>query len=179
MAKMPQDTANWYCLRSQPKRERVAAAALREFEGIAVFLPQVRYTRQTPRQKRSVIEPMFPNYLFACFDHATQQRAVRYAKGVSYILRRGEELQEVPAQIIEDLRAITVEDVFELTPQPLEIGESVRILSGIFTEHEGKINALKPAAERVVVLLELLGRTHEIDVPLEAIERQYDFPVKR
>ena len=37
----------WFCLRSQPKHEHIAAGHLRQIEGVEVFNPRIRFTRPT------------------------------------------------------------------------------------------------------------------------------------
>ena len=42
----------WYCLRSQPKHEHIAAAHLRRLDQVTVFCPRIKFkrsTRQGPR----------------------------------------------------------------------------------------------------------------------------------
>ena len=41
----------WYCLKTQTKREAIAAAHLRELEGVEVFCPMLRYRKATRRGK--------------------------------------------------------------------------------------------------------------------------------
>ncbi len=55
----------WYCLRSQPKHEHIAAAHLRLLEGVTVFCPRIRFKRATRQGLVWVTEAMFPGYLFA------------------------------------------------------------------------------------------------------------------
>lgn len=164
-------TAHWYCLRSQPKRERIAASQLRLLPEVEVFLPLVKYTTNSKKGKHTAIEAMFPNYLFARF-HPVKQRAVGYAKGVSYIIKCGEALQVVDSHIISELRSVTVEDYLELKPEPFRIGDNVTIIRGIFSDSTATITQLKPAAERVVVLMEILGRPMEIELPSDTLKQE-------
>src|SRR5208282_5924794 len=77
----------WYCLRSQPKHEHIAGAHLRLLQEVAVFCPRIRFKRPTRQGVVWVTEAMFPGYLFARFALAHMHRAVRYAHGVSGIVR--------------------------------------------------------------------------------------------
>src|ERR1700746_2506021 len=79
--------AAWYCLRSQPKHEHIAAAHLRRLEGITVFCPRIRFKRASRQGLVWVTEAMFPGYLFASFELAEMHLRVRYAHGVSGIVR--------------------------------------------------------------------------------------------
>ena len=169
----------WYCLRSQPKRERIAASQLAQLPDVEAFLPLVRYESNTAKGKRSRVEPMFPNYLFARFDPGACHRAVRYAKGVAYIIKRGESFQEVDPAIIGELRGITVADVLELTPEPFQLGEKIRIVRGIFANSEGEVLQLRPAAERVVMLLDILGHPQAIELKSDDLDLRYRHPRRR
>src|ERR1700726_1927197 len=77
----------WYCLRSQPKHEHIAAAHLRLLEGVTVFFPRIKLKQPTRQGLVSVTEAMFPGYLFAYFELAAMHRQVRSAHGVSGIVR--------------------------------------------------------------------------------------------
>jgi transcriptional antiterminator RfaH len=77
----------WYCLRSHPKHEHIAAAHLRLLEGVHVFCPRIRFKRSTRQGIAWVTEAMFPGYLFASFELTEMHRQVRYARGVSAIVR--------------------------------------------------------------------------------------------
>jgi transcriptional antiterminator RfaH len=41
----------WFCVRTQTKREHIAAGHLREIEGVEVFCPRLRYRKATRRGK--------------------------------------------------------------------------------------------------------------------------------
>src|SRR5262245_8238151 len=96
----------WFCLRSQPKHEHIAAGHLRQMEGVEVFNPRIRYPRSTRNGKVMVRESMFPNYLFARFDWKTSLTRVHYAPGVSGVVHFGTRWRTVPEQAIEEIRAI-------------------------------------------------------------------------
>src|SRR5438128_745003 len=86
----------WFCLRSQLKRESIAAAHLRTNLGLEVFCPRLRFRRATQRGPAWVNESLFPNYLFARFAPAPLLRQVRHALGISDIVHFGPELATVP-----------------------------------------------------------------------------------
>src|SRR5580704_14219005 len=79
----------WYCLRSQPKHEHIAAAHLRLLQDVTVFCPRIRFKRATRQGLVWVTEAMFPSYLFAHFELAEMHRQVRYAHGVTDIVQFG------------------------------------------------------------------------------------------
>jgi len=167
----PAGGPQWYCLRSQPKHEHIAAAHLRREAGLEVFCPRVRLQRRTQRGLKWFVEAMFPNYLFARFDLTTSKSLVRYSPGVSGLVHFGEQILPVPAAAIEELASFLGGDDIRTLEFPLVEGDEVAIVSGPLTGQEGVVTKLLPARERVRVLLEFLGNTHEIELGLLAVFR--------
>lgn len=172
------DQPAWYCLKTQPKRERAAAVSLRELGEVEVLFPQVRYVKQSSKGKRAVLEPMFPNYLFARFAPLPSIRAVGYARGVAYVVKSGSELTPVHDGIIREIRSLAADEILDLPLQPVQPGEKIRIIAGIFEGESADVVRLIPGAERVKLLLELLGRQSEIELSLDEVERRYGHPLK-
>ena len=94
----------WFCVRTQTKREHIAAGHLRELEGVEVFCPRLRYRKATRRGKIWWVEPLFPGYLLAKFDLAEMERAVTFCQGVRGLVRFGSEIPPVPDSFVESLR---------------------------------------------------------------------------
>src|SRR5215831_3308480 len=72
------DAAYWFCLRTQPKHEGVAAAVLRRQFNIPCFAPRLRFRKATRRGAVWFIEAMFPGYVFAEFIYKQQHRIVEH-----------------------------------------------------------------------------------------------------
>jgi len=169
--------AQWFCLRSQPRREKVAAAELAQLPGIEVLFPRARYERKGPKGKRMVIEPMFPNYLFARFDAHLQHRTVAYAKGVGYIVKCGRDPAVVPDEIINELHAMTDDGLLDMPSAQLQLGDTIKIVAGIFQGQEAEIIGLAPAKERIKILLEILGRATVVDIGMDEVDRPVGHPL--
>ena len=58
------DEPVWFCLKAQPKREHMAAIALRHQFRIECFSPRLRFRKMTHRGPVWFVEAMFPGYLF-------------------------------------------------------------------------------------------------------------------
>src|SRR5262245_52006834 len=148
----------WYCLRSQPRHEQVAASHLRMIVGISVFWPRIRFKRATRRGIISVTEGMFPRYLFARFTLAEMQRRVRYTLGVSEIVQFGDQYPTIDDTVLDELRNyVGGAEVRELNCE-LSKGSRVRIVSGAFAGLGAVVTQVLPAKERVTVLMDFLGR---------------------
>lgn len=169
-----QEETAWYCVRTQTKREHIAAGHLRELEGIDVFCPRLRYRKATRRGKIWWMEPLFPGYVLAKFDLGQMERAVTFCQGVRGLVRFGGQVPPVPEAFVHALQAEIREretaegDVLTLSPV-IEIGDDVEIAHGPFRGMKGSIVSVAPAAERVKVLLEFLGEEHAVDLDLFSI----------
>ena len=94
----------WFCVRSQPKHEHIAAAHLKGDPDLEVFLPRIRFKRATRRGPVWFTEALFPNYLFTRFDLAACLRRVCHAWGVRGVVHFGDRGPIVPEAVIEELR---------------------------------------------------------------------------
>lgn len=164
----------WFCVRTQTKREHIAANHLREIEGVEVFCPRLRYRKATRRGKIWWVEPLFPGYLLAKFDLSEMERAVTFCQGVRGLVRFGSKIPAVPPAFVETLRqevrgrAESDGEMFSVSPV-IEAGDEVEIAHGPLQGMRGTIVSVAPAAERVKILLEFLGQPHAVDVDLFSI----------
>ena len=160
----------WYCLRTQTKREHIAAASLRELERVEVLCPRLRYRKTTRRGKVWWVEPLFPGYILARFDLDRQERAVSYANGVSQILRFGGRTPSIPERFVEELRAELAKssdagDVLSVQVA-VEPGDEVELADGPLRGMTGQVIDVCPAKDRVRIFIEFLGQEQPVDVDL-------------
>ena len=94
----------WYCVRSKPKKERMAASSLASQFGLEIFCPQIRFRRKTVRGPVWFQEAMFPGYLFVRFDLFEMKRAVSFAPGVLNMPMFDDRIVPIPDSIIESLK---------------------------------------------------------------------------
>ena len=172
----PEDVPRWYCLRTQPKHEHIAAAQLRRSLGIEVFCPRVRIQKNTRTGLKWFVEALFPNYLFARFPLRENHARVRYSPGVSGILQFGERFASVPDEAITELTGFIGADEVRTVELQLAEGDEVEIVSGPLQGQQGVVTQLHSARERVRILLEFLGQTREVEVSLISIFRQARVP---
>ncbi len=163
----------WYCLRTQTRREHIAAAAVRSkmMEGVEVFCPRVRYKKPTQRGKIWWIEPLFPGYLLAYFDQALHLCDLLHINGVSGVVQFGSNLPEVSSNFVEKLREEFLEEGTEIEPvltieKRLGIGDEVELVEGAFQGLRGEILEVRPAQERALVLLEWMGEERPVSVDI-------------
>lgn len=168
----------WYCVRSKPKKERMAAEALAALHGLKVFCPQIRFQRKTVRGPVWFQEALFPGYFFARFDLFEMKRAVSYAPGVLNIPVFDGRIVAVPNAVIESLRQdLNAESVVDAV-ESLEVGEETMVLEGSLRGLKVTVIKLLGAQERVGVLMELLGTLVEAEFPMKALEHRAKHPIK-
>jgi transcriptional antiterminator RfaH len=163
------EQSQWYVLRTQTKRERLAADHLLDIDGVEVFCPMLRYRKATRRGKVWWQEALFPGYVLARFCFSEMQRVVGYCQGVRGFVKFGSLIPAVPAGVVEEMRRSWQEqaenDVLILQPR-LEKGDEVELAHGPLQGLKGSIVEVLPGAERVKVLLEFLGQPQTVDVDL-------------
>jgi transcriptional antiterminator RfaH len=170
----PPRRAAWFCLRTQPKHEHIAAAHLKREPGVEVYLPRIRFKRSTRRGPVWFTEALFPSYLFACFDFAAGFRKLSQVRGVSGIVHFGDQWPTIPDDVIEELRATVGSDEVHVIQNELEPGETVEISGGAFHGLQAVVTRVMPSRDRVAVLLEFLGRQTMVEVPVQAVVREGD-----
>lgn len=167
----------WYCLRSHPKHERIAAAHVRLLENVQAFCPQIRFKRATRRGIVWVTEAMFPGYLFACFELAKMHLQVRYAPGVSGIVRFADRYPTIDEESLVQLWGHTgAAEVKELS-YGLSEGDQVQIVEGAFVGLEAVVTQVLSTKERVKVLMDFLGRRMEAEIQCSSVLRQTAHPL--
>ena len=169
------NSPEWFCVRTQTKREHIAAGHLRELEAVEVFCPRLRYRKATRRGKIWWVEPLFPGYVLAKFNLAEMERAVTFCQGIRGLVRFGSEIPAVPEAFVESLRHeirnrsdANEDELFSVSPV-IEAGDEVEIAHGPLQGMRGTIVSVAPAAERVKILLEFLGQHQAVDVDLFSI----------
>jgi transcriptional antiterminator RfaH len=164
----------WFCVRTQTKREHIAARHLREMEDVEVFCPRIKYRKATRRGKVWWFEPLFPGYVLAKFNLQEMERAVTFCQGVRGMVRFGSEIPHVPetfvTSLIEQVRLQSRDEQELITVLPsLTIGDEVEVATGPFQGMKGTIQDVAPANERVKVLLEFLGQLQPVSLDLFSI----------
>jgi transcriptional antiterminator RfaH len=162
----------WFCLRSQPKHEHIAARHLRQLAGLDVFLPRIRFQRKSRLGPVWVTEALFPNYLFARFNWKTALRLVQSTPGVGGVVHFGPRWPTVADDVIEELRRLFGGEQLHVISREPKAGDPVQIAGGVFHDLRAVVTQVMPARERVTVLLDFLGRQTAVELPLSNIIRE-------
>jgi transcriptional antiterminator RfaH len=165
------DTENlaWYCARTKPKHEHIAAATLRKNLGLEAFLPRLRIERPTRRGAVRSVEPLFPCYVFVRCEIGEMMDQIKYTNGVSSLVRFGGKTPVVEDAIIEELQ-----DCFE-ADEPMTVehrlipGTEVSVAGGAFDGMRAHVLRNMPAKRRVQILLDVLGQPTPVEVDRNAV----------
>jgi transcriptional antiterminator RfaH len=156
----------WYLILTKASSERIAQANL-ERQGYEVYLPRVVKTVRRNGSSRDCVIALFPRYLFLRLSEGRQALSpVHSSVGVSAVVRFGSGYAVVAEHVIRNLREREDPEfgLHRLTgPAPLTLGTPVKVTRGPFDGLEGVFER-REGAQRVVILLKLLGQ----DVPVRA-----------
>jgi transcriptional antiterminator RfaH len=160
----------WFAVHSQANAEQKALLNLRT-QGFEAYLPHYMKTRRHARRVNHVKAPLFPRYLFVRLDPERHRwRAVNSTYGVSHLICQGELPAPVSDRLIDEIRgredasgAIRLNRI--IPPKP---GECVRIVSGPMMDMTG-IFECELDEDRVVILLDIIGRSTRVTAPSDAI----------
>lgn len=159
----------WYAIHSQPRAEARAAHHLRNQE-FDVYLPRYRKRIRHARRTEVVRSPLFPRYLFVRMDVEERQwRSINGTVGVQYLVCNGELPVPIPDAVIDSIRARENEDgTVQLSPASFRRGQPLRIVDGPLAELSGLFENMVDE-ERVMLLLDLMGRQVRIRLPVHSV----------
>jgi transcriptional antiterminator RfaH len=163
----------WFAVNTKPKNEDLAVAHL-EAKGVEVFLPKIPVRRKRGSKKVSLMEPLFPGYLFVHIAPVTKLvNQVNWTPGVRRLLCAGDTPVPVPDAAIDLIRQ-RVGPRDHQTPKPereFPTGSRVAIRHGPFAGLVGIIEKPVSGRGRVRVLLELLQRQMTVEVDAVDLDR--------
>lgn len=163
-------TLRWYVVHTRPRAEETALRNLLR-QGFVGFLPRYLKRRRHARRIERIPAPLFPGYLFVAMDLAKARwRAISSTIGVSHLVCLGGSPVPVPDGVVEDIQARAAENgmIAAEPAAPFSKGDRVQVLSGALADRTGFFDCASDE-ERVILLLDMLGRQVRVKVPLNAV----------
>ncbi len=161
----------WYLIHTKPAGEAAAQSHL-ERQGYQAYFPKLLRRQLRQGSWRQRIVALFPRYLFLRLDEGRQSMSpVRSTVGVSGVVHFGTSYKVVSDAVIRDLqqREDPATGAHVLAGRAaLARGSVVTIASGPFCGLDAVFEC-ESGADRVVVLLKLLGQEVAVRVPSELI----------
>ena len=161
----------WYAVHCKPREDERAERHLSN-QCYEVFRPLIRLRRRRNARMTTVIESLFPRYLFVHLDDAAENWApIRCTRGVMGLVAFGHGPTEVPEPVIGELRARMDAcsgclDLIAATQ--LRRNQKVRLIEGPFAGYEALFQARR-GEDRVVVLLDVMRQAQRLTVPESAL----------
>ncbi len=159
----------WYCARTKPKHEHIAAANVRRNLGLEVFHPRLRVERATRRGLVHLVEPLFPCYIFVRCEIDKTLNEIRYSNGISSIVHFADKIPTVEDSVIEELQQCFDAEEPISVEERLVAGAEVVLAEGAFVGMQASVLRVMPARKRVQVLLDILGRPTTVEVDRRSV----------
>jgi len=161
------ESRRWYLILTKPSSEAIARANLGR-QGYEIYFPRLAQSLQRRGRRLDRVDPLFPRYLFLRLREGEQALGpVRCSVGVTNVVRFGSSYAVVPDEVIQELqaRADPVSGLHRIVrDRPLAPGTKVSIAAGSFKGLDGVFER-EAGADRVVVLLSVLGREVPVRMP--------------
>ena len=165
-----QSSKDWYLVYTKPRQEESARIHL-DRQGYAAYLPRARQVRRQQGRRVLTVEPLFPRYLFIHLDtHTDNWGPIRSTVGVASLVRFGREPALIPSALIAFLKDREGEGgLHEWAETEYREGDAVTVADGAFRGYAGILLA-RNSRERVVVLLDILGRPVRMRLTVSQLE---------
>jgi transcriptional antiterminator RfaH len=160
----------WYCARTKPKHEHIAAANIARKLGLEVFHPRLRLERATRRGMMRVVEPLFPCYIFVRCVLEKRLDEIRHVTGISSLVHFGQKIPAVPDAAIEELKQCFEAEEPMAMEDGVKAGAEVTIVEGAFMGFSGMVVRTLSAGQRVQILLDFLGRITVTEVDRKSLK---------
>src|SRR5690242_954829 len=159
--------APWHALYTRHQHEKSIATMLMQ-KGHEVFLPLYNATHRWQDRAKQLCLPLFPCYVFIR-GGLERQLQILSTPGVFAVVGSVGHPAVIPDAQIESVRKI-VDGCVRVEPHPyLSRGSRVRIKSGTLGGLEGILVRKKNSA-RLVISLEMLGRSAAVEVAVSCLE---------
>jgi transcriptional antiterminator RfaH len=155
----------WYLVFSKPRKELVADDNLKR-QGYETYLPLLAKTDRRRERRGMASEPLFPRYLLVrLMPGYDNMGPIRSTIGVSGLVRFNDEPAVVADAIVDSLKRMADVDtgLHSVRRPALVRGDSVVIDEGPLAGVQA-IFLAESGEERVVILLNMLGRENRMSV---------------
>ena len=161
--------SHWYLIQFKPNSHRLAERNLRrqEFE---TFLPMQKFTRRKASRFVSDLKPLFPGYMFVSLNtELAPWRTINNTIGVSRLICFDGKPKPLPLQLISGLMLRCDASGTLLPPKSLNEGDSVEVLTGLFSNFIATVDTIDPE-KRIWVLVDFMGQKTRMQVTCDQLQ---------
>ena len=160
----------WFAIYTRPRWEKKVNLLLQE-QGVESYCPLNKVRRKWSDRVKTIEEPLFKSYVFVKVSDE-EKTTVRMTAGVMNFVYWNKK----PA-IIKEKEILTIKRFLDeyrdvhVIPKELKLNDRVRVTSGSFMDHEGKILGLRHKVIKVAIdslgylLVAYIERSKLISVP--------------
>jgi len=155
----------WLAIHTKPKQECIAEENLTR-QYFEIYQPRIKLARRRRGKWRDVIEPLFPRYLFIRLEFGKDDISpIRSTTGVVNIVQFGGQLASVPDELVDSLkvREDPASGLYLINEPIFKKGDEIIVQRGAFSGVKGIFEAVS-GEERVIILLNLMGKSHRIKI---------------
>jgi transcription antitermination factor NusG len=164
---------NWYALLTRHQHEKSVASALSN-KRYEVYLPLYRSVRRWKDRAKQLWLPLFPGYVFIR-EGMDRQLQILTTPGIVHIVGWGGRPAIVPQAQLTAVRQIIERCLLVETHPHLQFGDRVRVKTGPLMGLEG-ILTRKKGADRLVMSMDMLGRSAAVEIDVLNVERVGPLP---
>ena len=160
----------WYVVATKPRQEVVAQEHLQR-QGYATLLPTLRLRKRQRGKWQEVTEPTFPGYVFVGLEPGRNDMApIRSTQGCRDLVRFGQQPAIVHKDIVKALQMGNSAQGAsgDGVKDPFSPGDRVTIEGGPF-QGLSAIYCMNKGADRVQVLITLVGRSQHININIDSV----------
>jgi len=168
---MSQNSSNWYALHTRSRFEQKVYDGLCG-KSIEAFLPRIQMMSRRKDRRKKILVPMLPGYVFTRSDLEAEEH-INILKTVGVVRMVGIKGTPVPANE-EEIASLMILDGTDRTVQNrtyMKKGDRIMIMEGplkglvgFYLHHKGK-------TDKVVVSVDLLNRSLEVEIEGWALEK--------
>lgn len=165
------NSENWFVAQLKPQGLRRAEENLAR-QGFLSFCPKRLESVIRNSKRMSKEAPLFPGYLFVQFDPSEGGwTSINATRGITrLIISDIRKPTPLPATFMAGLMARCDDGGLIGAPPDLEVGDTIRVLSGPFADTIARIETLQDG-ERIQILMDLMGRETRISMGKDRVEK--------
>ena len=162
-----QNQLQWYAIYTYPRHERAVAEHLQS-QSLVAYLPTLLTQSKWKDRRVQLHTPAFPSYIFAQINLAQRSRVLG-ASGVIRILSFNGKPMPIADSEIEALKLCLDRGIGVERCPTLEVGDRVRVRSGVLEGLIGQISRCKKD-RRLIVPITLIHQSVAIEIDMKLLE---------
>ncbi len=168
---MTDETGKWYAIHTRSRFEQKVYDGI-SGKSIEVFLPKIQVMSRRKDRRKKIMVPLLPGYVFVKTALEAQEY-LSILKTVGVVQLIGFKGKPVPANDdeIQSLMILNGTDRTVQNREFMKIGDRIRIMDGPLKGLTGFYLRHKGQGDKVVVSIDLLNRSLEIDIEDWALEK--------